>query len=343
VNRISEEDLLHVYNNTHSLWHALRNKRIFITGATGFFGKWLLESFLYINNKLALNAHVYALSRNPSAFIEEYPFFKHSSINFIKGDIQTFDFPAGDYHFVIHAATDADAQKNIDNLLLMIETITTGTKRVLEFAHTKSVESFLFTSSGAVYGKQPSSITHIKENEGFPIDISKPMAAYAEAKRLAELYCSIYYSHYQLPVKIARCFAFVGPYLPLNKHFAIGNFIANALKGEDIVIKGNGTPYRSYLYAADLTACLWTILLKGENNIAYNVGSDEDYDLKTIADILASINPSISVNILSKADLDKPVERYVPDISLIKQKLGLEVKINLSQAIKKTMAFYKTF
>lgn len=342
MKRISEEDLSHIYNNTHGLWNALRSKRIFITGGTGFFGKWLLKSFLFINEKLSLNAHVCVLSRNPEAFLNEYPFFQDFSINFIKGDIQTFDFPPGDFHFVIHAATDADAQKNIDNPLLMLETITLGTKRILEFAKQKSVESFLFTSTGAVYGKQPSAVTHIRENEGYPIDINKPQSAYAEGKRLAELYCSIYYSHYQLPVKIARCFAFVGPYLPLNKHFAIGNFILNALKGEDIIIKGDGTPYRSYLYAADLAIWLWTILLKGENNTPYNVGSDEDYDLKTIAHLFTEINPSISVNILSKPVLDKPGERYVPDITFIRQKLGLDVQVNLVEAIKRTLAFYKT-
>ena len=224
----------------------------------------------------------------------------------------------------------------------MLETITLGTKRILEFAKQKSVESFLFTSTGAVYGKQPSAVTHIRENEGYAIDINKPESAYAEGKRLAELYCSIYYSHYQLPVKIARCFAFVGPYLPLNKHFAIGNFISNTLRGEDIIIKGDGTPYRSYLYAADLVIWLWTILLKGENNTPYNVGSDEGYDLKTIAHLFPKINPSISVNILSKPVLDKPIERYVPDITFIRQKLGLDVQVNLVEAIKRTLAFYKT-
>ncbi len=339
---IAEEDLQHILTNTSVLWEKVRDKSFFITGATGFFGKWLLESFMYINNKLSLNATVSALSRNPEAFLEQYPFFKHSSISFIKGDILTFDFPEGDYHFVIHGATESDAQKNIDDPLLMLETITVGTKRVLEFAQKKSVESFLLTSSGAIYGKQPSTVTHIKENEGFHIDINEPTSAYAEGKRLAELYCSIYYSHYQLPVKIARCFAFVGPYLPLNKHFAIGNFISNTLKGEDIVIKGDGTPYRSYLYAADLTIWLWTILLKGENNTPYNVGSDEDYDLKTIANLFNNFNSSVAVHVLTKSDTNKPIERYVPDITFVNQRLGLKIQAGLLEAIKKTLAFYKT-
>lgn len=343
MQRIAAEDLQDILTNTWALWDKVRNKSIFITGATGFFGKWLLESFLYINDKLSLNATISALSRDPQVFLEKYPYFNHSAISFIKGDIQSFDFPSGDYDFVIHAATDADAQKNIDNPLLMLETIAIGTKRVLEFAQKKSVESFLLTSSGAIYGKQPSTVTHIKEKEGYAIDINNPQSAYSEGKRLAELYCSIYYSHYKLPVKIARCFAFVGPYLPLKKHFAIGNFISNTLEGEDIVIKGDGTPYRSYLYAADLTIWLWTIVLKGENNIPYNVGSDEDYDLKTIANLFTDINPSVSVRILTKPDTDKPIERYVPDITLIEQRLGLKVQVNLLEAIKRTLAFYKTF
>ena len=340
MNKISKEDLLHVYNNTCSLWDTVRNKQILITGATGFFGKWLLESFIYINNTLSLNAHICALSRNPAAFLEEYPFFKHPSINFIKGDIQNFEFPAGDYHFVIHAATDADAQKNIENLLLMIDTITNGTRRVLEFAHKKSVESFLFISSGAVYGTQPSTVTHIRENESFVIDMNKPVGAYAEGKRLAETFCSIYHSYSRLPIKIARCFAFVGPYLPLDKHFAIGNFILNAINKEDIVIKGDGTPYRSYLYAADLIIWLWTILFAEKNNAIYNVGSDEDLSLRELAYVVKEVQPGIEVRILTAYDENKPVERYVPNIDLAKQTLGLGVKIKLKEAIEKTFSFY---
>src|ERR687890_242531 len=131
----------------------------------------------------------------------------------------------------------------------MLDTITVGTRRILDFATQQPTDAFLFTSSGAVYGKQPANITHIGEKEIYSLDINNPNSAYAEGKRLAELYCSIYHSHYNLPVKIARCFAFVGPYLPLDKHFAIGNFISNALKKENIIIKGDGSPFRSYLYA----------------------------------------------------------------------------------------------
>jgi nucleoside-diphosphate-sugar epimerase len=341
VKRISEEDLQHIYNHTTNIWDDIRDKSIFITGATGFFGRWLLESFLYVNNKLSLNAKIVALSRDPDVFLQQYPFYKsETSIRFIKGDVQNFDFPLGDFQFIVHAATDADAKLNSEDPLLMLDTITAGTMRILDFAKMQPLKSFLLTSSGAVYGKQPADVVHIKEHEGFFIDINNPASAYAEGKRIAELYCSIYHKQYNLPVKIARCFAFVGPYLPLDKHFAIGNFILNGLNNEDIIIKGDGSPYRSYLYAADLTIWLWTILLKGKENVPYNVGSDFSLTIKDTAKAVAeSFNNSINYQIIGKPT-NLPVQRYVPDICRANTQLGLKVKINLDDAIKRTCKFY---
>jgi len=340
VKRISEEDLQHIYNHTTNIWDDIRDKSIFITGATGFFGRWLLESFLYVNNKLSLNAKIVALSRDPDVFLQQYPFYKsETSIRFIKGDVQNFDFPLGDFQFIVHAATDADAKLNSEDPLLMLDTITAGTMRILDFAKMQPLKSFLLTSSGAVYGKQPADVVHIKEHEGFFIDINNPASAYAEGKRIAELYCSIYHKQYNLPVKIARCFAFVGPYLPLDKHFAIGNFILNGLNNEDIIIKGDGSPYRSYLYAADLTIWLWTILLKGKENVPYNVGSDFSLNIKDTAAIVAErFNNRIDLKILGKQS-GLPIQRYAPDCKMAKKDLGLNVNISLSDAIDKTILF----
>lgn len=341
MKRISEEDLKHVLENTKGIIGALKNKSVFITGATGFFGKWLLESFLYLNKVLSLNASVCALSRDPDAFLAQFPFYKNEpGITFLKGDIQNFIFPKGRFHYIIHAATEADAKLNSENPLLMLNTIINGTKRVLDFANLHAVEGFLLTSSGAVYGKQPNNITHITESAGFHIDINNIASAYAEGKRVAELYCAIYYKQYNIPVKIARCFAFIGPHLPLTKHFAIGNFILNGLNNEDIIIKGDGTPYRSYMYAADLVIWLWTILLKGQVNTPYNVGSDVDLTIAETAELVAScFKNKVNVKVLTQKNADMPIERYVPNIDYAAN-LNLHLAIGIDDAIKKTCTYY---
>lgn len=337
-----EEDLIHIYNRTEGIWDAFRNKAIFITGGTGFFGKWLLESFVFVNEKLQLGASMTVLTRNPKKFLEDFPFYlRQPAVHFIEGDILNFEFPSEDFNYIIHAATEADAALNSSQPLRMLDTITVGTRRMLEFARGKSLDSFLFVSSGAVYGKQPEAVTHLKESHSFSVDINNPNSAYAEGKRIAELYCSIYHSHYNIPVKIARCFAFVGPYLPLDKHFAIGNFILNALAGNDIVIKGDGSPYRSYLYAADLAAWLWTILAKGDNNLPYNVGSDEDISLAELAYLVKEMKNLPGVQVLTPLTPGKPIERYVPNVDLAKQSLKLEVAIRLPEALENTFKFYQ--
>jgi nucleoside-diphosphate-sugar epimerase len=345
MNRISEGDLNIILNNTCEIFNEnfVRGSNIFITGATGFFGKWLLESFIYLNRELNLNSNIYVLSRDPENFLKRYPFYEEEkNIIWIKGDIRSFEFSSQKIDYIIHAATDADAKLNNESPLLMLDTITEGTKRMLEFAQKQpELKAFLLTSSGAVYGKQPDNVAGISETDGFYIDINHPNSAYSEGKRLAELYCSIYAKNYNIPVRIARCFAFVGPYLPLDKHFAIGNFIRDGLTSQNILIKGDGSPLRSYMYAADLTIWLWTILLKGDNGDVYNVGSDKAISIKELAMMIAGNFPGISVKILNQTHPTDRNQNYVPDVTKFKKKFNLSPKIDLEEAILKTISYNK--
>jgi nucleoside-diphosphate-sugar epimerase len=342
MKRIPFEDLEHIYKNTQDIWESFRGKSIFLTGGTGFFGKWLLESFIYVNEKLALNAKITTLTRNPEAFFKEFPFYKEhaNTVQFVKGDILNYDFNLNEkFQFIIHAATAASDSLNKSDPLLMMDTITIGTRRVLDFAITQPIEGFLFVSSGAIYGKQPWDVSHIQEADSFKVDINNPNAAYAEGKRIAELYCSTYFEKYNLPIKLARCFAFVGPYLPLDTHFAIGNFINNVLKNEDITIKGDGSTTRSYMYASDLSISLWKILLIGKNNKPYNVGADSAYSLKEIA-LLLNRNYGNRVQILN-LNKDLPKNIYVPNIEFLRNELKIKNFVKIEEAIKKTINFAK--
>ena len=256
--------------------------------------------------------------------------------------MRAFDFPSDKFSHIIHAATEASATLNAQDPTLMFDTIVQGTRRTLDFAKQCGAKKFLLTSSGAVYGKQPPEISHIPEDYAGAPDPSNPSSAYGEGKRAAELLSALYSREYGFEAKIARCFAFVGPYLPLDQHFAIGNFIRDGLNGGPIQVKGDGTPFRSYLYAADLAIWLWTILIKGKSCRPYNVGSGECFTIAEIAHQVAeAFSDEMKVVIEGKMSRGTAVERYVPDTSRATRELYLRETVPLNEAVMKTISFHK--
>lgn len=336
---LPEDDLKHIWDKASCCLSELADSRIFITGGTGFFGHWLLESIGYANEFFDTNIHVVILTRNIKSFIAKSPQFAHLPwLHFLEGDIRLFDFPTADFTHVIHAATDASADLNQNQPLLMLNTIVEGTRRILEFAVHAKAKQFLLTSSGAVYGRQPTTLEKIFETYTGAPDPLNSSSAYAIGKLTAEHLAVLYSQQYQFNVKIARCFAFVGPYLPLKTHFAIGNFIANAINHETIHVAGDGSPYRSYLYASDLTVWLWTILCFGVSGRAYNVGSSQAINIAELADLIANhIHPKLDVMIAKQRDPHVLSERYVPDTQRAQQELKLKQWVDLPTAINRTI------
>ena len=219
-----ESDLRHILSRTESLWKDCKNKTILLTGGTGFFGKWFLETISFLNSERDLNVKAVVVSRAPDRFLNQYPQFKQPAIQFIQGDIRSFPFPKEPIHYIIHAGSSASERLNSVDPLEMFETIVDGTRYVLNLAREKKVESFLFTSSGAVYGKQPAEMTHIPESYAGAPDSTDARSAYGEGKRAAEMLCSLYYHRHQVPVKIARCFAFVGTLFAVRRAFCYREF-----------------------------------------------------------------------------------------------------------------------
>ena len=333
-------DLDHVLAHTAGGWDELRGQRLFITGGTGFFGGWLLETLAWANRQLNLGAEALVLSRNPAAFARHAPHLAEDrAIRFLTGDVRTFEFPRGPFSHVIHAATQASATLNADNPQLMFDTIVEGTRRTLSFAAACGAQKFLLISSGAVYGKQPPELAYLPEDHPGAPDPLDPAAAYGEGKRAAELLGALYSRQPGLETKIARGFAFVGPRLPLDAHFAIGNFIRDALRGGPIRVQGDGTPIRSYLYAADLAVWLWQILWRGQSGRAYNVGSESAISIGELARVVADTLGGGEVLIARAPVPGQPAARYVPSTRRAATELGLEPRVDLTEGIRRTAAW----
>lgn len=338
------KDLDHILSATKNLWEEIRGRRIFITGGTGFFGRWFLESFIWANTKLNLGASALVLTRNPADFKKRARHLADNhAIEFLTGDIKNFTFPKQEFTHVIHAAaTSATETFNNEDPLNKFDTIVEGTRHTLDFAIKCRANKFLFTSSGVVYGKQPPEISHLSEDyQGAP-DLNNVSSVWGESKRVAELLCAYYSQKFDLKIQIARCFSFVGPYLPLDIHYAAGNFIRDALGGGPIKITGDGTPLRSYLYASDLMIFLWTILFKGAARRAYNIGSEKAVSIKVLAEMVTScFSNKIEVKIAKEPPLNSQPERYIPSLKRVKEELGLKESIDLKEAIRRTINFYK--
>lgn len=343
---LPSEDLEHILCQTRELWETARGQRLFITGGTGFFGSWLIESLAFCNRELRLDLHATVLSRDPEAFARRMPHIANeSSIHWIRGDVRDFAFPEESFDYVIHAATPTSGPEARQTLHLLTTTLA-GMEHMLELAKARGAKRFLFTSSGAVYGRQPGNISHLSEDYLGGPNWLDPTTAYGEEKRVCEQMCCLCAQESEIEFAIARCFAFVGPHLPLDRHFAIGNFIGDALARRNIRISGDGTPMRSYLYAADLAIWLWTLLLRpfdsGSRLQAYNVGSGEVVSIRDLArDVVEELDPTLKVEVALKAVDGAPRLKYVPDVRKVEAQLGLRQTIGLREAIRRTANWYR--
>jgi nucleoside-diphosphate-sugar epimerase len=313
---------------------------LLIIGGSGFFGKSILDAFQRnlldpwsINSLIIMARHPEELKKNHSQLIT-------SKVKLLKGDIASInELPFADY--VIHAAASTDARNYNLAPLKERSNIIRGTLNYCELAKKFNQKSkIVYVSSGAVYGTQPYDLEKIHEDVDF-LDAEKLPESkidYAYAKRdsekaIANLGMS------GLNVSIARCFAFIGPWLPLDQHFAIGNFINDGLNFRSINVNARHKVYRSYMYADDLVEWLMTIAEKSSTSSpVYNVGSDQSILIDELAQKIGAI---FGVNAPLRTHESDYIDRYVPNIDKAKNELNLVSKYHLDDAINLTIKLLK--
>jgi len=320
----------------------LKGESIFVTGGTGLFGSWLIGKILEVNRRLSLGINLTILSRDPDATTKSgIERMEAGEGKYLVGDVESFEFIEEKFDRIIHlAATSASETYEGKNQLSKFRMLSYGTERVLQFAVHCEAKHVLFTSSGIVYGDICENIIGVSEEyQGAP-STQDVNSALAQGKRSAEFLCAYYADQYDIQVSIARCFSFVGPGLPLGIHYAIGNFIQDAIGAAKITVRGDGSPVRSFLYMGDLVVWLLALLTRESGPSVYNVGSDQAITIVDLAGMIREILcPNKEIEILG--DSEHAVgnfsrNRYVPSIELARRELGVDVWTSLESSIKMT-------
>ncbi len=333
-------DLIAAVAQVGAAWATLDGARLLLTGGTGFIGRWLLEVVAHAAARHALRCEVVVVSRDPARFAAQAPHLAASPrFRFVAGDVLQPLHLDGAFSHVIHAATDASADLNLNHPRRMFDIVVSGTANVVDFAVANGAGRLLLLSSGAVYGAQPWEVEHVGEDWRGAPDCSEPKNAYAEGKRAAEMLCAIAAKEHGLDTVIARIFAVLGPLLALGRHFAAGNFIGEAMAGRTVTVEGAGTAVRSYLYAGDLAAWLWAALLRAPAGAVYNMGSDEAVTIADLAARTAALLGSAGHVVLGRPDPGWNPGRYVPSIARIARDLDMRAQVGLDDAIRRTAAW----
>lgn len=314
---------------------------VLVTGGTGFFGKALLRYWSAGGAPELAGARFTLISRDPARFLAAHgELLTGLDVRLVAGDIQEpSTLPEGDYTHVLHAATDSTSGPSLKPLQ-RFDQIVDGTRHVLDLAVRCGKPRVLLTSSGGVYGPQPATLAAIPECYAGMPDPLNPHNAYSVGKRMAEHLAALYQDAHGLDIVVARCFAFVGEDLPLDAHFAVGNFMRDVLSGRDIIVHGDGTPLRSYLDQRDLAHWLTSLLLLGTSQRAYNVGSDEVISIADLAALVARLAGGRSnVRVLAQPNVGQSAQRnrYVPDVTRVREELGLTARHDLASAIRDTL------
>lgn len=316
----------------------LKNSSVFVTGATGLIGSFVIRVLLYLNREHDFNINIIGLIRNKDkagkVFGDE---FSNRSIRWIIGDIRNFNLE-GNVDYVIHGASVTSSQ---DFLYKPVETITTalyGTEKILETAKELKVKSVVYLSSMEVFGVTDTRLEEVRESDYGYIDVLNPRSSYSEGKRLCECLCASYASEYGVPVKIARLTQTLGAGIDYNDSRVAAQFMRSVIENKDIVLKTEGKTRRPIVYISDAVSGIFTILLKGQAGESYTVANKKT--IATIRETAEMIAHSIAQDKIKVVFDIKVPKEYAPNLNLNLntdklESLGWKTTVDLEESYRR--------
>ncbi|MDE5780040.1 MAG: NAD-dependent epimerase/dehydratase family protein [Lachnospiraceae bacterium] len=338
-NDIYSDDLKTALHNSIGLEH-LKNQSVLLTGATGLIGSFIVEMLLKYNEMEDSNITIYAVSRNMNRLKERFDCCKTQNLIYIEQDMNVefyFDFSVD---YIIHAASNAYPAAFANDPVGTILSNIMGGYYLLGYGKSKSVKRILYISSGEVYGLGDKNIEAYSEDYSGYVDPVQVRSCYPTAKRTTENLFISYGVQYNLDTVIVRPCHTYGANVTKQDNRANAQFITNAVRGEDIVLKSAGLQYRSYCYIADCASAIMTVLLQGEKWEAYNIANENSR--ATIADFAKKAASMTGKNVVFDIP-DEPdkkqqtfIDRQVLDNNKLKQ-LGWNGRYNLEDGISHTI------
>ncbi|MDR0784473.1 MAG: NAD-dependent epimerase/dehydratase family protein [Treponema sp.] len=329
-------------------WERLMNTNILITGATGLIGTAFVDALMYRNAVYKDNITVYAMSRNIEKARERFgDYFNNPRFIFIQRDVQSIQKEKKEkkIDFIIHGASNthplAYSTDPINTILLSV----LGTKNILDLAVSQKVKRAVFLSTVEIYGENRGDVERFDEAYCGYINCNTLRAGYPEGKRAAEALCQAYISEKESDIVIARCSRVYGPTMSTDDSKAVAQFLRNAAKNENIILKSEGTQRYSFCYVADVCVAVLFLLLNGKNGEAYNIAdSGERASLYEIAEILSNyVNKQIVYDIpaLAEAKGYSKATKAVLDCSKIGE-LGWKSAFSIKEGLVRTLEIMKS-
>jgi UDP-glucuronate decarboxylase len=279
-------------------WRLLNGATVVISGAGGFLPAYMVETLAALNARGA-NIRMVGLVRNLEKARARLGHLSSIGVELMKQDIAKSlrsDVPKAD--FIVHAASQASPRFYGADPVGTLEANTTGTQQMLRHAKYSDCRSFLFFSSGEVYGAPLDDSKPLAETDFGYLDPATVRACYAESKRLGETLCVSWHHQFGVPARIVRPFHTYGPGMDLNDGRVFADFVADILAGRNITLKSDGLAVRPFCYLADATVGFFTALLKGESGKAYNVGNpNAEISIKDLAHLLVGLFPEMGLKV----------------------------------------------
>lgn len=278
-------DILSIFSQNLP-WEKLSGSNILITGATGLIGGCLTETLL--QNPMR-DYGVYVSVRNLDKAAKRFAKFQNNSkFHILQYDVTEELKSDIKFDFIIHAASYASPYFFANNPVEVIKANINGVINLVEYGNQHGLKRFLYVSSGEVYGEGDGR-EFVEDYSGY-VNCATPRACYPSSKRAAETLCVSYAEEYGIDTVIARPCHVYGPNFTENDNRVYAQFIRNVLNGQDIVMKSDGSQYRSWCYVVDCVSALLHILLKGENKQPYNIADDNsNITIKELAEMIAGL------------------------------------------------------